>query len=66
MYKLGKLTKYIYNLKRRNNGIRITWEVIKRAQPIVDGTNPVCRQCLKESTAIVYALKQEGFLNKRS
>ena len=47
-------------------GFRINWEVIKRAQPIADGNNPVCRLCLKESTAVMYALKKEGCLNKRS
>ena len=40
--------------------------MIKRAQPIADGNNPVCRLCLKESTAVVYALKKEGCLNKSS
>ena len=38
----------------------------KRAQPIADVNNPVCRLCLKESTAVVYALKKEDCLNNRS
>ena len=42
------------------------YEVIERAQPIADGNNPVCRLFLKESTAVVYAFKKEGCLNKRS
>ena len=42
------------------------WKVLKRAQTIADGNNPVCRLCLKESTAVVYALKKGGFLDKRS
>ena len=34
--------------------------------PIADGNNPVCKLCLKESTAVVYALKKEVCLNKIS
>ena len=40
--------------------------ILKRAQPTADGNNPVCRLCLKEPTAVMYALKHEGCLNKRS
>ena len=61
-----ELSKYVCGLKRKNIDFKITWEVLKRAQPIADGNNPVCRLCLKESTAVVYALKKEGCLNKRS
>ena len=61
-----ELSKYVCDLNRRNIDFKITWEVIKRAQPIADGNNPVCRLCLKESTAVVYALKNEGCLNKKS
>ena len=39
---------------------------ILRAQPISDGYNPVCGLCSKESTAVVYVLKKEGYLNKRN
>ena len=59
-------SKYVCGLKRKNFDFKLTWEVIKRAQPIADGNYPVCRLCLKESTAVVYALKKEGCLNKRS
>ena len=41
-------------------------KVIKRALPIADGNNPVFRLCLKESTAVMYALKKKGCLNKWS
>ena len=61
-----ELSKYVCDLKRKNIDFRITWELIKRAQPVADGNNPVCRLCLKELTAVVYALKKEGSLNKRS
>ena len=61
-----ELSKYVCGLKRKNIDFKLTWEVIKRAQPIADGNNPVCRLCLKESTAVMYALKKEGCLNKRS
>ena len=37
---------------------------LKRAQSLADGNNPICRLYLKESTAVVYALKKEGCLNK--
>ena len=32
--------------------------MIKRAHPIADGNNPVCRLCIKEATAVFYALKE--------
>ena len=54
-----ELSKYVCGLKRKNIDFNITWEVIKRAQPIADDNNPVCRLCLKESTAVMYALKKE-------
>ena len=54
---------YIY-LKRKNIDFKTTWEVLKRAQPIADGNNPVCRLYLKEPTAVVYKLKKEGCSNK--
>ena len=53
-------------LKVRVNCGEISWEVIKRAQPIADGNSPVCRLCLKEATAVVYALNKKGCLNKRN
>ena len=53
-----ELSKYIYSLKRRDIDHEISWEVIKRAQHIADNNNPVCRLCLKETPAVVYALKQ--------
>ena len=40
--------------------------MIKRGQPIADGNNPVCNQCFKKSTVVLFALKNEGCLNKRS
>ena len=49
---------------QKNIDFEITWEVLKRAQPIADGNNPVCRLCLNESTAVVYALKKEGCLKR--
>ena len=49
---------YIY-LKRRDIGHEISWEVIKRAQPIADGNSPVCRLCLKEATVVVYVLNKK-------
>ena len=61
-----KHSTYVCDLKRKNIDFKITWEVIKRTQPIADVNNPVYRLCLKESTAAVYALKKEGCLNKRS
>ena len=51
-----------FGLKAEKKDFRTTWEVIKSAQRIADGNNPVCRLCLKESTAVVYALKKRGFL----
>ena len=54
-----ELSKYVCDLKRKSIAFRITWEVIKRAQAIADGNNPVCRLCLKESTAVIYALKKK-------
>ena len=40
--------------------------MLKRAQPIKDGCNPVFWLYFKESTAVVYALQKEDCLNKRS
>ena len=62
----NELSKYVCDLKLKNIDFRTTWEVIKRARPIANGNNPVCRLCLKESTAVMYALKKESCLNKRS
>ena len=42
-----ELSKCVCGLKRKNIDFNLTWEVTKRAQPIVDGNNPVCRLCLK-------------------
>ena len=50
----------------RKIDFKITWEVLKRAQPIADGNKSVCRLCLKELKVVVYALKKEGCLNKKS
>ena len=61
-----ELSKYICSLKRKNIDFKIYWEVIKRAQPIADGNNSVCRLCIKEPTAVVYALKDKNCLNKKS
>ena len=36
---------------------KITWEVIKRAQPITDGNNPIFRFLIKESSVAVFAQK---------
>ena len=32
-----ELSKYVFWLKRRDIHLKISWEVIKRAQPIADG-----------------------------
>ena len=61
-----ELSMYICSLKRKNIDFKIYWEVIKRAQPIADGNNPVCRLCIKEATAVVDALKDKNYLNKKS
>ena len=53
-----ELSKYVCDLKRKNIELRVTWEVIKRTQSIADGNNRVCRLWLKESTAVVYAMKK--------
>ena len=55
-----ELSKYVCGLKRKNIDFKIIWEMFKRAQPIADGNNPVCRPCLEESTAVVYSLQKEG------
>ena len=55
------LPKYACGLKRKNLDFKITWEVLKRAQPIADGNNPVSRLCLKELTAFVYDEKGRLF-----
>ena len=46
--------------KRKNIDFRLIWEVIKRAQPIADGNNPVCKLFLS------VWLKKQGCLNNRS
>ena len=61
-----ELSKYVCGLKRSGVDYEISQEVIKRAQPIADGNSPICRLCLKEATAVVYALKDKACLNKRS
>ena len=61
-----ELSKYICSLKRRDIDHEISWEVIKRAQSISDNNNSVCMLCLKEATAVVYALNEKGSLNKRN
>ena len=53
-----ELSKYVCGLKRKNIDLKITLDMKKRAQPVADGNNPVCRLYLKESTAVVYALKK--------
>ena len=45
---------YVCGLKRNGVDYKISWEVIKRAQPIADGNRPICRLCLKEATAIMH------------
>ena len=44
----------------------MTRKVIKCAQPTADGNSPVCRLCIKEATAVVYALKYNNCLNKKN
>ena len=61
-----ELSKYVCELKRNGTDFEISWEVIKRAQPIADGNSPICRLCLKEAAAIVYALEDKACLNKRN
>ena len=61
-----ELSKYVCGLKCSGVDYEISWEVIKRAQPIADSNSPICRLCLKETTANVYALKDKAYLNKRS
>ena len=55
-----QISFYFYNID-----FKIYWEVIKRAQPIADGNNPVCRLCIKEATAVVYALKDKKLLEQK-
>ena len=40
-----ELSKYVCGVKRKYIDFKLTWEVIKRAQPITNGNNPVCRLC---------------------
>ena len=61
-----ELSKYVCGLKHSSIDFEISWEVIKRAQPIADGNSPICRLCLKEATAVLYALKNKTCLNKKS
>ena len=61
-----ELSKYVCELKRNGTDFEISWEVIKRAQPIAEGNSPICRLCLKEAAAVVYALKDKACLNKRN
>ena len=61
-----EISKYVCSLKHKSIDFTITWEVLKRAEPITDGNDPVCRLCLMELMAVVHALKKEGCLNKRS
>ena len=63
---MPELSKYVCGLKRNGVDYEISWEVIKRAQPIADGNSPIYRLCLKEATAVVYELKDKACLNKRS
>ena len=50
-----------FSSKRKNIEFKITWEVIKKAQPIPDGNKPVCRLCMKEATVVVYELKKTAW-----
>ena len=50
-------------LSCKNIDFKIYCDVIKKAQLIDDGNNPVC---IKEATAVVYALKDIKCLNKKS
>ena len=64
-----ELSKFICGLKHKNLDHKITWEVwevIKRAQPIIDANNPICRPCIKKSVVVVFAQKDDGYLNKKS
>ena len=61
-----KLSKYVCVLKRKNIDLKITWEVLKRAQPIANGINLDFKLCLKKSMAVINSFKKEGCLNKRS
>ena len=61
-----ELSKYVCGLKHSSIDFEISWEVIKRAQPIADGNSPICRLCLKEATAVLYALKNKTCLNKKA
>ena len=61
-----EVLKYVCTLKRRDIYYELSREVIESAQPIADGNNLVCRLCLKETTAVVYALNKNGCLNKRN
>ena len=58
IYNETELSKYVCGLKRKNIEFKITLEVLKRAQPIADGNNPVYRLSLKDPRAVVYALKK--------
>ena len=48
-----ELSKYVCSLKRKDIHHEITTEMIKRAQSIADGNNPVCGLRLKEATTVV-------------
>ena len=61
-----ELSKYVCGLKRRGVDYEISWEVKKRAQPKADSNSPICRLCLKEATAIVYAVKDKACLKESS
>ena len=45
-----ELLKYVCSLKCRDIDHEISTEMIKRAQPVADGNNQVCRLGLKEAT----------------
>ena len=57
-----EFSKYVCSLKI---DFEISWKGIKRAHPMADGNNPVCRLCMKETTAVVYALKDKYRENKK-
>ena len=58
------LSRFVRDLKTKEEDFAIKWSVLRRARPISDG-GAVCRVCLKEATEIVYADRRDC-LNKRN
>ena len=57
------LSEHVKDLKRKGEEFKINWSVLKRAPAAKDG-DAVCRLCLKEATAIVFA--DTNCMNRRN